>query len=719
MALAGVDSGSAGTTGLEASGAKSLYSEQCKALKRQNKEYTATPNMQAICTTFSYNKRITSKTWVLVMKALKWLIFWVIAGPILVFAGLAVFLSFADLNQYKSTLEEQGKALTGRTLTIDGDIEASVFPWIKLKTGAIELANAEGFGKQPMVTLTSASAGLKLMPLLTGAIEIDVVSVEGLVADLQVNAEGISNTDDLFSASTENSTSEEPAGSDTSVPQIKLGGVSILNSSFHYRDATSGVDFKASNVNFKVGALDGLSDTPIEANLDIFSRPDNLKAAIALRSDIKANLEEMRFHISNLDLKTDLRGESIPDGAITLVVGGDLEADLVAQTLNIPVLELLLGDTTLKGNANLSGLDQSMPQVAFDLAGDSLNLDQLLGLDSTVSTTETTSPQNGETDDAIALPLETLRTLNIEGLMTLQKLIVSNMELSDIALKLRTKDGLLEIPNLAAKIYEGSIDSNLSLDVRNEVPRYTLDGKISAVQAQPLLTAAADFKQLLGLGNIQFNINTAGDSVTKLTNALGGNFNFNFADGAIDGINLAAEGRKVMRLLGKDVGEDEGEEIRKTDFSVLGASAKITEGVVESTDLDMRSPLLRVGGEGSVSLPAENVDYTMTLLLASTLEGQGGKSLAETKGLKIPLKIKGTFTELSEDFVGTVRRGMQDAIKENLKAATDEKIAAEKAKLKAKLDSEKTAQENKLKQKAEKEKERLKKKASDALKKLF
>jgi len=154
-----------------------------------------------------------------------------------------------------------------------------------------------------------------------------------------------------------------------------------------------------------------------------------------------------------------------------------------------------------------------------------------------------------------------------------------------------------------------------------------------------------------------------------------------------------------MRLLGQDVGEEpaDGESLQ-TDFSALSASAKISQGVVESTDLNLLSPLLRVGGDGSVALPAEMVDYTVNLLLTKSLEGQGGASIDEASGIGLPLRIQGTFAELSADFVGTVRKSVQAGIKDNLKAQADAKKAelkaeldAKKAEAKAKLDAEKEA----------------------------
>ena len=40
----------------------------------------------------------------------------------------------------------------------------------------------------------------------------------------------------------------------------------------------------------------------------------------------------------------------------------------------------------------------------------------------------------------------------------------------------------------------------------------------------------------------------------------------------------------------------------KTDFSELSASFRIADGVARSNDLDMKSPFLRLGGDGAIDI---------------------------------------------------------------------------------------------------------------------
>jgi len=81
--------------------------------------------------------------------------------------------------------------------------------------------------------------------------------------------------------------------------------------------------------------------------------------------------------------------------------------------------------------------------------------------------------------------------------------------------------------------------------------------------------------------------------VNALTAGLNGDFNTSFNDGSINGVNLGYQIRRAKAALsGESLPEDQTNV--KTDFSALSVSGRFVNGVMQSDDLDMRSPLLRV-----------------------------------------------------------------------------------------------------------------------------
>ena len=143
------------------------------------------------------------------------------------------------------------------------------------------------------------------------------------------------------------------------------------------------------------------------------------------------------------------------------------------------------------------------------------------------------------------------------------------------------------------------------------------------------------------------------------------------------------------------------EEVVQTDFSELSVSGEVNGGVLLSDDLSFKSPLLRISGQGSIELAAQQVDYVANVLVADTAEGQGGEEMAALAGLSLPVPIKGTLNDLSVDFTGTLIKALQSDFENQLKARKDALLAAQKEKAEAALKT----QEQALKEKIEQQKE--------------
>ena len=75
------------------------------------------------------------------MKALKWIGI-AVGGLIgLIVAALLIIPMFVDLNDYKPQIEQQVTAATGRSFSIGGDIDLSLFPWAGVALSDIRLGN--------------------------------------------------------------------------------------------------------------------------------------------------------------------------------------------------------------------------------------------------------------------------------------------------------------------------------------------------------------------------------------------------------------------------------------------------------------------------------------------------------------------------------------------------------------------------------------------------
>jgi AsmA protein len=67
----------------------------------------------------------------------------------------------------------------------------------------------------------------------------------------------------------------------------------------------------------------------------------------------------------------------------------------------------------------------------------------------------------------------------------------------------------------------------------------------------------------------------------------------------------------------------------------------IADGIIRNNDLFMKSPLIRLRGEGEVNLPTYQIAYKLKPEIVGTLKGQGGKD--DAAGVTVPLKISGNL----------------------------------------------------------------------------
>src|SRR5699024_8244334 len=98
-----------------------------------------------------------------------------------------------DPNEHKAQITALIEQRIGRDVTIPGEIDLSVFPWLGVSIGKVTVANGSGFGDQPLAEIDSAQVRVKLLPLLHKQVEIGTVALNGLKLYLARNAKGRTN----------------------------------------------------------------------------------------------------------------------------------------------------------------------------------------------------------------------------------------------------------------------------------------------------------------------------------------------------------------------------------------------------------------------------------------------------------------------------------------------------------------------------------------------
>jgi AsmA protein len=674
---------------------------------------------------------------------------------------LAVALLFiVDPNDYKGQIASKVEEQTGRTLSIEGDMALSVFPWLGLEIGRTQLSNAEGFGDEPMARMESVQVRVKLLPLLRNDLQMDTVRLNGLYLNLARSADGSTNWDDLAGPAAEDRGEAETLPTDDDggdlLGGLAIGGVEVTDAQLVWEDRSTDSRYEVRDLSFTTGAIEPGEPFDLELGFSMAASQPEVTGTFALTGGILLDDALQVFRISDARFYADVAGEAIPGGRQELSLASDVALDLEQQTLELPQLVLKVLGIEITGQASGSGIGGDAPQFRGDVTvGEFVPREVIaaLGQDAPVTSDATVlgkadaslqweasasyfaatsltahlddtrlggsarvddfaapaigfklqvdaididrylPPQPEQTEAAPAtpaaagasaglLPVETLRGLNLNGSFTLGSLKAFNLRSTNIEFTVKAKDGLVRVHPAGAVMYQGQYTGDITIDARGDTPGIAMHERMTGIQAGPLLRDLTGDDRMQGKGNLMAKLTASGNTPEAMKRTLNGNLSFDFTEGAVKGVNIASLLRNAQaKLQGKPAPEES--EPNQTDFAELRGTATVNRGVIRNNDLSLKSPLLRMTGEGKVGLPDESIDYLLTTKIVGSLEGQGGKALQELKGVAIPIRVGGTFSKptWSPDLGAAVG----DVVKEKAKKEIEKKS---KKLLKDKLDDQ-------------------------------
>jgi AsmA protein len=350
--------------------------------------------------------------------------------------------------------------------------------------------------------------------------------------------------------------------------------------------------------------------------------------------------------------------------------------NLVAKgtSTNLDKLVIRLDDTRVTGNAVIKGNGTD-----FKLNVDSLNLDRYAsaGKGGEQAAGPAGKGQSGKPSDAgELLPVADLRKLNLSGSVDIGRLTTGGLQAEKVRFTMKAKDGLVQTTQKVGAFYQGSYNGSVTVNVKGKSPLIDINSNLSKVHMGSMIQRLAGQDRLSGQGSFQANLRARGNSVKALKRNLNGKLNFKFLEGAVKGINLAAELRKAKALLsGKPVAASSGPV--QTDFSQITGSGVIKQGVLHSRDLEALSPFIRVSGKGAVNLVSETLDYTTEVFIVETSKGQGGHDMAALEELKrkkigVPVRFTGPLAAPKWDVQW--QKVLLETQKEKLKSALEKKL---------------------------------------------
>lgn len=444
---------------------------------------------------------------------------------------------------------------------------------------------------------TKFTASIKLTTGLTVNENLDIVLLNH--SDLQTTAEG----ENIPGKSQTVTLTVADTALDTSKQTVKLSGLQLKSN-----DVTLSAEISGNNINDKPSFQGPVTVAPFN--------PAKLIKQLGIDVPVMQDANALSKLAASFNL---------------LATENSVDFQSLAMTLD---------DTQIKGSTSIK--DFALPVITFNLAADEMDVDDYLPPVTDKSSKPITSPAVALAVGASALPIETLRKLNIDGQLSLGKLKINGLAMEDIQLNVSAKNGIIKTQQSAKKFYQGSYNSNLSVDIRNKKPALALSEKLFHVQVEPLLK---DYKGEAGMSGVidaSTQLQGQGNNADELKSSLNGSLSFLFKDSVVKGFNLQKIIDKAKAMI-KESALPLNNKNDQTLFSEIAGTATIKNGILQNNDLVAISSRIYINGKGSADLNTEKLDYKINArFIKANATATEPKQFHDTP---VNIMVAGTFSK--------------------------------------------------------------------------
>lgn len=633
---------------------------------------------------------------------------------IILFAGSAFVLShFVDPNKFKGKISQFVYAKSGQVLVINGNMHWSLFPWIGLKATNLTYYNAPSFTPKTFISAKEMDIKVKLIPLITGKIEIGNITLNDAVLNLIKNKSGQFNWQTI--TKDKNNPSEENQSNKTNNPlaNLSIKSLRIKNGKLNWYDQQKNQQTSINSLNIDSKHIQFGQPFPLSLQFDLLNSKKEKDLSVDLNSDIILSSDYHQYNLQNIKFKGAYFNK---DNKLNLDADGDLEINLQKQNL---VSKINFEIDSIKGQLNLSGTQISnKPHFNGTLSTDEFNLRKLMQdfgksvdtknpdafktvsllskinfanstlqlnqlhakLDKTdivgsFSATTTTQNinfnlnanqididdylsgkdnSNDQTTNDLATTEKTKPSAwSVNGILKVANATTDKIKISNILANLTMHNSVIRVSPLHANLYQGQLDGSVIIDkhLSNKTTIF-IKQSLKSINVKELLHEVSDSDKLSGTANLTVDLNATTDINTSFLSALNGKMNLALSNGSLQGVDVIYQLSRAYSFI-KHLSSAPITDSKQTQFAALTASGIITNGTINTEDLSLTSEYLKVTGKGSTNLVNKDIHYRLNALAQPRLADKYKEVGKEVTVYQVPIKISGKLNKPSVniDFV--------------------------------------------------------------------
>ena len=535
--------------------------------------------------------------------------FKLIVGLTVIFiVALAGLIYTFDANQYKTQITEQLASVTGRQISIAGDLDISLYPWIGIKVNDVTVGNGDAFSNKSFLTIDQCDVRIKIIPILRKRLEIERLVLNRLSLNLEKNTAGEKNWAGVFG----NSESHQPE-SGFGLAGLAIGGIDLKNASIRWLDSGTGRELKVSKLSMSTESINNNQSLPLEMKGLVESSHPEWVAAVNAEAKIDFNETAATFDARDLkltakallpdskigSLKIAMVADSTIDleyhraslsnarlGLLGLVISGDIdieelfsqprihgpvkvktfEARELAENLGYEIPQLVNGHS-LKKISLTANLYSDFDTLRLDNMAANMDQSKVKGFvhlekaDKPVVRFDLEFDRLNLDDYRLAsqpavtekrpIWLEVVRAIGLEGEVDIESANVNDVELNQLHVNASVEDAVVKADPIKMQVSEGEIVAAIQIDTR-ETPALLLTAEAKRVAAEssfnPLLhnILGDDAPGLSGPVDVDIELNATGVGIAEWQRSARGVIKAWMTKGKIRGIDFNYASQSVV-----------------------------------------------------------------------------------------------------------------------------------------------------------------------------
>ncbi|MEH6580939.1 MAG: AsmA family protein [Halioglobus sp.] len=545
-----------------------------------------------------------------------------LAIPVLLVVAAALLIPLLlDEQELLAMAAETLKEETGAILTVDGDVELSLFPGI-----SVDLADT-GItlpGEQELsVRARSLAIGLALRPLFSGRVEVGEIVIDGLRVSLQsapaepvVESTGMTDEQlDAYYAKRRAARDSAGQGSGqealVALPlALNVQRLAVTDSVLETLSVETGERSVVNIVSLEARDLN-LDNRPIPLSLEVHLEGDEESAPItvALNGTLKVDNANQSVLLESLAVEVN----GVLASPVTVNAQGVLDLDKQAADLQV---ELKIGETRGEGSVRYASFESPQIDARLHLNQFDPALMALAGPDAAAAAEDSPAPDSDASGDQ-PLPLNAIREIDTLAVLSIDSANFSGHVVENMEVKLRALEGIVKINTLTGNVHGGTLDVKAVFNGQHNSAKLNTRGGVTGLEIDKALVAVGSEPIMQGKADLQWRLNSTGTTSNQLIEAMKGPIDLLTSEVILQDVGVEKMLCEAVALanraaLSADLPDN-------TRFENLSVKMKMNKGKLQLKPLRAELAHVKLQGEGAMDLLQQDFSATFTATLLPSL----------------------------------------------------------------------------------------------------